>query len=89
MDPFEPVVLVVGGREAVHDAEVQVADTRGVPHAYRVGKRAARWLIVSRPAGFERFVAAVSTLDQVDPATLTAVAAEHQIEILGPPGMLP
>ena len=39
--------------------------------------------------GFERFVAAVGALDEPDPATLGAVAAEHDIEILGPPGELP
>ena len=62
---------------------------RGVPHAYRVGDRPARWLVVASPAGFERFVAAVAVCEQSDPATLTALAAKHEIEILGPPGMLP
>ena len=62
---------------------------RGVPHAYRVGERPARWLVMSSPAGFERFVSAVSRLEELDPATLGAVAATHEIEILGPPGTLP
>ena len=62
---------------------------RGVPHTYRVGDRPARWLVTSTPAGFERFVAAVAALDEPDPAILGAVAAEHGIEILGPPGALP
>jgi quercetin dioxygenase-like cupin family protein len=62
---------------------------RGVPHTYRVGDGPARWLITSHPAGFERFVAAVAELGDADPAALTAVAAQHGIEILGPPGMLP
>lgn len=62
---------------------------RDVPHTYRVGDRPARWLVTSSPAGFERFVADVAALEQVDPDTLTAVAAEHGIEILGPPGALP
>ncbi len=62
---------------------------RGVPHTYRVGAEPARWLILSSPAGFERFVGAVDAADDVDPAALTAIAAAHQIEILGPPGMLP
>jgi len=34
-------------------------------------------------------VAAVAGLEEPDPEALTAVAAEHAIEILGPPGMLP
>jgi mannose-6-phosphate isomerase-like protein (cupin superfamily) len=61
---------------------------RGVPHAYRVEEK-ARMHVTSTPAGFERFVAEVSALDEIDPATLTAVAAEHDIEILAPPGALP
>jgi hypothetical protein len=40
-------------------------------------------------AGSTRFVAAVGGLERVDPPALTAVAAEHGIEILGPPGTLP
>ena len=62
---------------------------RGIPHAYEVGDAPARWLVTSTPAGFERFVAAVAALPAPDPAALTAVAAEHDIEILGPPGTLP
>jgi quercetin dioxygenase-like cupin family protein len=62
---------------------------RGIPHTYRVGDEECRMLHTSRPAGFERFVAAVDGLEQVDPATLAATAAEHDIEILGPPGAMP
>lgn len=62
---------------------------RGVPHTYRVGDRPARWLVTSTPAGFERFVAAVAALEEPSPESLGAVAAEHDIEILGPPGVLP
>jgi hypothetical protein len=62
---------------------------RGVPHAYRVGDAPARWLITSIPGGFERFVAQVAAAGEVTPDTLTAIAAEHDIEILGPPGQLP
>ena len=62
---------------------------RGVPHTYRVGERPARWLVTSIPAGFERFVAAVSELAEPDPGQLGRVAAEHGIDILGPPGALP
>jgi len=62
---------------------------RGVPHTYRVGDVPAHWLITSTPAGFERFVAEVAAGPVTDPAELTAVAARHEIEILGPPGTLP
>ena len=71
---------------------------RGVPHMYRVSDDGpASWLVTSNPSGFERFVAAVGGLDRQaaggldrqDPETLTAVAAEFGIEILGPPGTMP
>jgi mannose-6-phosphate isomerase-like protein (cupin superfamily) len=62
---------------------------RGVPHTYEVGDVPARVLTTSTPSGFERFVAAVAAVGEVDPGTLTAIAAEHGIEILGPPGARP
>jgi len=83
------VTLYLPGREIECGPGDCVLAPRGVPHAYRVGDRPARWLVMSSPAGFERFVAGVAALDELDPPTLTAVAAEHDIEILGPPGMLP
>jgi hypothetical protein len=46
-------------------------------------------MLATSDGGFDRFVAAVGALEQVDPPTLTAVAADHGIEILGPPGTLP
>lgn len=62
---------------------------RGIPHTYRVGATGARCLVSSIPAGFERFVLAVAALEEPTPDALAAVAAEYDIEILGPPGMLP
>ena len=62
---------------------------RGVPHVYRVGDAPARALVTSSPGGFERFVAAVAALEELSPEILGGVAAQHGIEILGPPGMLP
>jgi quercetin dioxygenase-like cupin family protein len=61
---------------------------RGVPHTYRVGDAPAKWL-VTHTDGFADFVLAVSELPEPDPETLSGVAAERQIEILGPPGALP
>ena len=66
-----------------------VLGPRGVPHTYRVGPQPARWLTTSSPAGFERFVVAVSEIGAPDPERLGRVAAEHGIDILGPPGALP
>ncbi|HLX31964.1 MAG TPA: cupin domain-containing protein [Gaiellaceae bacterium] len=76
---------------------------KGVPHTYRVESPVpARWLAVCTPGDFEPFVVAASrpaeraelppppgqpSEDEV--AAITALAARHQIELLGPPGTLP
>lgn len=83
------VTLHLPDREVTCGPGDFVLAPRGVPHTYRVGERPARWLVLSSPAGFERFVIAASSLGAPDPKTLAAVAAEHRIEILGPPGTLP
>lgn len=71
---------------------------RDIPHTFSVTSPRARFLLVAEPAGFESFVRALSepaaTLTLPPPATeppdlgkLAALAAEHGIEILGPPGI--
>ena len=45
--------------------------------------------MATTPAGFERFVAGAAALEEPTPDALAAVAAQHDIEILGPPGALP
>jgi quercetin dioxygenase-like cupin family protein len=62
---------------------------RGIPHTYQVGDSAARWLVLSTPAGFEAFVADIAGLDPVTPEALTATGAIHGIEMLGPPRTMP
>ena len=63
---------------------------RGVPHTYRVADDSpASILANSIPSAFENFVAAVGALDEQDPQSVNAVAAEHGIDILGPPGTMP
>jgi mannose-6-phosphate isomerase-like protein (cupin superfamily) len=62
---------------------------RRIPHTYRVGDQPARWLVMSIPAGLERFMVAVSKLAAPDPERLGPIAEEHGIAILGPPGALP
>jgi quercetin dioxygenase-like cupin family protein len=84
----EVTFYMPGSERSVGPGEFVFAP-RGIPHSYRVGDEPCHWLVVSRPAGFERFVAAVAKLETPDPERLTVVAAEHDIEILGPPGMLP
>jgi hypothetical protein len=71
----------------------------GVPHTYRVESEAgARWLVLSSTGDFDRFVAAYGVPaperrlpDPTEPDLdrLAELAAEHDIELLGPPGTLP
>lgn len=74
----------------------------GVAHTYLAGTEGARALVQSSPAGFGAFVERTSvpaTSAELPPlmspptpeqaAQLGAVAAEHGIEILGPPGLRP
>jgi mannose-6-phosphate isomerase-like protein (cupin superfamily) len=72
-----------------------------MPHTERVTSAGpARVLDVNAPAGFDEFVVAAGqpapelalpTPDQPPPDAerLASLAAEHQIELLGPPGSLP
>jgi quercetin dioxygenase-like cupin family protein len=87
------LTLWVGDDKHVLRAGEGMLAPRGVPHTLRVGETDARWLVTSAPAGFEAFVRAVGTPEPTaalpDPSELARVAAEHGIEILGPPGMLP
>jgi quercetin dioxygenase-like cupin family protein len=83
------LLLFMPGREiTLHPGEFVLAP-RGIPHTYQVGESPARWLVLSTPAGFERFVEDVAAQDDVTPAALTATAAVHGIEILAPPGTKP
>jgi quercetin dioxygenase-like cupin family protein len=72
----------------------------GVPQTHRVtSSQPARVLAISTPAGFERFVAEAGrpaeSLTLPPPGAppdlerLAAIAAEHGIELLAPPGTLP
>ena len=82
------LTLWVGDETHVLRAGQSAFALKGVPHALRVGDAPARWLVTSTPAGFEAFVRAVAATAP-GPEELTRIAAEHGIEILGPPGMLP
>lgn len=73
---------------------------KGVPHTYRVtGEAPARILVTSSSGAFASFVQAygepaprreLPVLDgPPDVERLGRLAAEHGIELLGPPGMLP
>jgi quercetin dioxygenase-like cupin family protein len=83
------LTLFIPGKEVTLRAGEYFSAPRGVPHTYRVGDAPARWLIISSPSGFERFVTEVAEGAITDPAELAETAGRFDIEILGPPGMLP
>lgn len=93
------MTLFIAGREIGLMAGSAAVAPRGRPHTYRVESDTAAWLVVNSPAGFERFLMAVAEPAPrpelpppgrpLDAAALTHFAAEHGIEILGPPGALP
>lgn len=77
---------------------------KGVAHTIRVeSSKPARWLAVCTPGDFAAFVRAASrpaASHELPPApsgppsedeiaAITALALEHEIELLGPPGALP
>jgi quercetin dioxygenase-like cupin family protein len=89
--------FLVGGRELRARAGETMLAPKGVPHTYRVESEHARWLTVTT-GGFEAFVRAMSRPAEADglppaggPPTpeqqqaLSAVAAEHGIDLIGPP----
>jgi quercetin dioxygenase-like cupin family protein len=82
------VTLWIGEETHVLRPGRSVLAPKGVPHTYRAGDGGVRMLVASVPASFEAFVRAVGELVP-DPEQLGALASEHAIEILGPPGMLP
>ena len=69
----------------------------GAPRTYRVESHAARWLVlttVRSVARYEDFGRALAvpvgnSWTPEDEATVGAIAAANEIEILGPPGTLP
>ena len=67
---------------------------RGVPHSFKnVGETVAKFLVFGTPAGFDQYFVAAGTpaLEEglrpqpIDLQQMTVIAAQHEIEILGPP----
>lgn len=93
------VTLFLPGQEVRLGPGETFRAPRGIPHTYRVESPAARLLVFCSPARFDGFVRAVSKLAPAeelpprgrpfDPQRFAATAAEHGIELLGPPGTLP
>lgn len=95
------LTLYLLGRTVVAGPGEVVHGPMGIPHTEHVTSEGpARLVEVNAPAGFERFVAALgqpaSELKLPDPPLplpgpmeLARVAAEYDIEVLGPPGSMP
>jgi quercetin dioxygenase-like cupin family protein len=88
----------VGGEVITAPAGSFVYGPRDIPHTFEVTSDEARFLLVTEPAGFEKFVRLVGEPAQSltippppseppDPAPLVAAAAEFGVEITGPPGI--
>ena len=79
--------VVVDGRE--HEAGEGSAAVlpAGLPHGFVIVSPTARYLTLHHGPAFEQFVAAAAGEDDdvPDPARLTSIAAEHGIDIVGPP----
>jgi quercetin dioxygenase-like cupin family protein len=87
----------VDGEVTVAPAGSFVYGPRGLPHTFVVSSEQARFVLVTEPAGFETFVRTLAepaeraippaATEPPDVVRLAAVAAEHGLEILGPPGI--
>ena len=88
----------VGGEVINAPAGSFVYGPRDIPHTFTVTSDQARFLLVVEPAGFEGFIRAVGEPAKTltippppegppDMEKLIAIAAEHGVEITGPPGI--
>jgi quercetin dioxygenase-like cupin family protein len=88
----------VGGETIDAPAGAFVYGPQGIPHTFVVASEEARFLLVTEPAGFERFVAEIAVpaeRPEIPPAAteppdvegLTRAAAAYGIDIVGPPGI--
>jgi quercetin dioxygenase-like cupin family protein len=92
------VTFWVDGEVTVAGAGSFVYGPRDIPHTFSVSSETARFLLVTEPSGFEAFVRAVgepaadlvippAPTEPPDVAAMARLAAEHGMEILGPPGI--
>jgi quercetin dioxygenase-like cupin family protein len=92
------LTLWIDGETLVLPAGSFAYGPRDIPHTFAISSSYARFLIGTEPAGFDDFVRAAGTpapaltlppdsARRPSPDELTALAATHGIEILGPPGI--
>lgn len=90
------VAFVVGDETIEAEAGDLVHAAAGIGHALVIRSDTARFSVVTVPAGFEQFFVDTGELARSDglppasspppdPERLTAEAARHHVEILGPP----
>lgn len=88
----------VGGRIINAPAGSFVYGPRDIPHTFTVTSPQARSLVVTEPAGFEKFMRTLgepapahtippASVALPSPDRIKAAAAEFGLEILGPPGI--
>jgi quercetin dioxygenase-like cupin family protein len=88
----------VGGRVIHAPAGSFVFGPRDIPHTFLVDSDFARFLLVTEPGGFEKFMRELSqpaltpvppppTSEPPDMDLILRTAARYGIEILGPPGI--
>jgi quercetin dioxygenase-like cupin family protein len=92
------LTIWVAGQTVVAPAGAFVFGPRHVPHTFIVSSEGARFLLVTEPAGFEGFIRALAVpaaAPEIPPAPtappdmepVLRAAADHGLEILGPPGI--
>jgi quercetin dioxygenase-like cupin family protein len=91
------LTIWVAGKTIVAGPGAFAHGPRDVPHTFVVSSEQARFLLVCEPAGFEGFIRALATpatAPEIPPASappdmepVLAAAADHGLEIVGPPGI--
>ena len=92
------LTMWVDGQTIVAPKGSFVYGPRDVPHTFIVSSEEARFVIIATPGGFDDFVRTIGepaqqlvipppATEPPDIAALSAIAARHGIEILGPPGI--
>ena len=92
------LTIWVEGKTVAAAAGSFVFGPRDVPHTFIVSSDKARFLLVTQAAGFEGFIRTLGTPAPVaeippapaappDMAPVLRAAADHGLEILGPPGI--
>jgi quercetin dioxygenase-like cupin family protein len=88
----------VDGHVSVAAAGSFVFGPKGLPHTFIVSSQTARFLLVTEPAGFERFTRALGqpaasreipppAMEPPDVDGLTKLATMFGLQIIGPPGI--